>query len=69
MVELKNGETYNGVLVTCDKYMNITLRDVFLTSKDGEQFWNLAECYIRGNTIKFLRIPDEASQRRCLRLC
>ena len=28
--------------------------------QDGEQFWSLSECYIRGNTIKYLRIPDEA---------
>jgi small nuclear ribonucleoprotein (snRNP)-like protein len=32
-VELKNGETYNGVLVNCDSWMNVCLRDVTLTSK------------------------------------
>ncbi|GFR57782.1 U6 snRNA-associated Sm-like protein LSm4 [Elysia marginata] len=40
LVELKNGETYNGHL-------------------DGDRFWRMPECYIRGSTIKYLRIPDE----------
>ncbi|KAK9160925.1 hypothetical protein Syun_007266 [Stephania yunnanensis] len=53
LVELKNGETYNGHLVNCDTWMNIHLRE------DGDRFWRMPECYIRGNTIKYLRVPDE----------
>ncbi|RWW75154.1 hypothetical protein BHE74_00016848 [Ensete ventricosum] len=26
---------------------------------DGDRFWRMPECYIRGNTIKYLRVPDE----------
>ncbi|KAL9235771.1 hypothetical protein vseg_010507 [Gypsophila vaccaria] len=59
LVELKNGETYNGHLVNCDTWMNIHLREVICTSKDGDRFWRTPECYIRGNTIKYLRVPDE----------
>ncbi|KAL0273677.1 UNVERIFIED_CONTAM: hypothetical protein PYX00_006301 [Menopon gallinae] len=59
LVELKNGETYNGHLVSCDNWMNINLRDVICTSRDGDKFWKMPECYIRGTTIKYLRIPDE----------
>ncbi|XP_031494291.1 probable U6 snRNA-associated Sm-like protein LSm4 isoform X1 [Nymphaea colorata] len=59
LVELKNGETYNGHLVNCDSWMNIHLREVICTSKDGDRFWRMPECYIRGNTIKYLRVPDE----------
>lgn len=33
LVELKNGETYNGHLVSCDTWMNIHLREVICTSK------------------------------------
>ncbi|RWW40353.1 hypothetical protein BHE74_00054277 [Ensete ventricosum] len=33
LVELKNGETYNGHLVNCDTWMNIHLREVICTSK------------------------------------
>ncbi|KAJ8898594.1 hypothetical protein K2173_004207 [Erythroxylum novogranatense] len=59
LLELKNGETYNGHLVNCDTWMNIHLREVICTSKDGDSFWRMPECYIRGNTIKYLRVPDE----------
>jgi len=40
LVELKNGDTYNGRLVSCDTWMNITLRDVICTSRvrrEGEE--------------------------------
>ncbi|KAJ6497525.1 hypothetical protein C8R45DRAFT_129801 [Mycena sanguinolenta] len=59
LVELKNGETFNGHLVNCDNFMNITLREVYQTNTDGDRFWKLKECYIRGSTIKYLRVPDE----------
>jgi len=59
LVELKNGETYNGHLVSCDNWMNISLREVICTSRDGDRFWRLPEVIIRGNNIKYLRIPEE----------
>ena len=43
--------------------MNINLRDVVCTSKDGDKFWKLNECYIRGSSIKYLRLPEEAVDR------
>jgi small nuclear ribonucleoprotein (snRNP)-like protein len=33
LIELKNGDTYNGRLVSCNIFMNIYLRDVICTSK------------------------------------
>ena len=33
LVELKNGETYNGHLVSCDNWININLREVICTSR------------------------------------
>ena len=50
-MELKNGETFNGHLVNCDNFMNITLREVYQTNSDGDRFWKLKECYIRGSTV------------------
>jgi hypothetical protein len=38
--------------------MNLNLREVVRTSRDGESFWSIQEMYIRGNTIKYLRVPD-----------
>ncbi|WPG97547.1 Hypothetical protein R9X50_00032400 [Acrodontium crateriforme] len=59
LVELKNGETLNGHLVNCDTYMNLTLKEVVQTSPDGDKFFRLPEAYVRGNNIKYLRVPDE----------
>merc|ERR1719436_2367696 len=35
------------------------MRDIVCTSRDGERFWKIPECYVRGNSIKYLRLPDE----------
>lgn len=59
LVELKNGETYNGHLVSCDTWMNVHLKEVICTAKDGDRFWRMATCYVRGNTIKYICVPDE----------
>ena len=32
---------------------------VVALTQDGDKFWRMPECYIRGSTIKYLRIPDE----------
>ncbi|KAJ3237428.1 RNA processing protein [Chytriomyces hyalinus] len=39
--------------------MNLNLHEVICTAADGEKFWRLPEVYIRGATIKYLRLPDE----------
>ena len=36
-----------------------SLRGVICTSRDGDRFWRLPEVIIRGNNIKYLRIPEE----------
>ena len=51
LVELKSGETLNGLLVNCDTWMNLTLREVVQTSSDGDKFWRLPEIYVRGSTV------------------
>nr|CAD7571123.1 unnamed protein product [Timema californicum] len=33
--------------------------ELYEISQDGDKFWRMPECYIRGSTIKYLRIPDE----------
>ncbi|KAL2360784.1 RNA processing protein [Blastomyces dermatitidis] len=59
LVELKNGETLNGHLVNCDNWMNLILREVVQTSPEGDRFFRLPEMYVRGNNIKYLRVPEE----------
>jgi U6 snRNA-associated Sm-like protein LSm4 len=51
LVELKNGVTFNGHLVDCDTFMNVTLREVYQTSADGERFWKMKEMFIKGNVV------------------
>lgn len=29
------------------------------SEQDGDRFWRMPEAHVRGNTIKYLRVPDE----------
>lgn len=51
LVELKDGETLNGHLVSCDTWMNLILKSVVQTSADGERFFKLPQVYVRGNNV------------------
>lgn len=67
LVEVKSGETYNGLLDRSDYFMNLHLTDVVCTSADGRSFQRMADCYLRGNSLKYLRFPKttyEAAVRR-----
>jgi U6 snRNA-associated Sm-like protein LSm4 len=41
--------------------MNIHIKDVVCTSKEGDRFWRMPEAFIRGLTIKYIRVPDEVA--------
>lgn len=58
-MELKSGEIVRGHLTNCDSWMNLTLSDVVQISVDKNRFVKLPECYVRGNYIKYLRLPEE----------
>ena len=58
LVELKSGETLNGLLINCDTWMNLTLKEVVQTSTDGDKFWRLAEIYVRGSTVRHAPIQQ-----------
>lgn len=50
--------------VTCTSKVRRTTVDLLLRllmrcRQDGTRFWRIAECYVRGNNIKFLKMPDE----------
>lgn len=55
-VEVKSGDTFNGILEFIDKFMNIKLLTVIQTSKDGETFHSFKEMMIKGNSIKYFRL-------------
>ncbi|MES1912493.1 MAG: hypothetical protein MHM6MM_004760 [Cercozoa sp. M6MM] len=60
LIELKNGESYNGKLESIDKWMNMKLVDVLFVSRSGEKFLQVPECFVRGNTVKYVRVSEEA---------
>ena len=53
LVELKNGETLNGHLVSCDTWMNLTMKEVVQTSPEADKFMRLPEVYVKGNNVSF----------------
>ena len=64
LVELKNGETLNGHLISCDTWMNLTLKEVVQTSPEGDKFFRLPEVYVRGNNVwrlsQIIGCPDRS---------
>ena len=41
--------------------MNLALKDVICTSKDGQKFHKMQEAFIRGGTVKYIRVPDQVA--------
>merc|ERR1712146_400450 len=58
MVELKNGETYSGMLVKIDNFMNMHLRDVYQIDATATKFLKIPDCYIRGSSVKYIRVQE-----------
>jgi len=56
-VELKNGETYRGILTDAEDTMNCQLKEVTMTAKEG-RVQRLEHVFLRGGNIKFIVLPD-----------
>lgn len=63
LIELRNGDTYNGTLESIDNFMNLYLHNVIHTSRDADKFVELKQVYLRGNQIKYLRVPNEIMEK------
>ncbi|MES1921227.1 RNA processing protein [Bonamia ostreae] len=63
MIELKNGNTYNGRLTKIDHFMNVVLGTAICTFKGGSEFLQLKECYIRGNSIRSIQIESSLLEK------
>lgn len=63
LVEVKTGETFNGILDKVDSWMNIKLTQVIRTSPNGDRFWRIDECYIKGSTIKYVRVGEDVLEK------
>lgn len=68
LVELKNGETYNGHMVQCDSWMNVRLREVICTSKVGGGLLNEIRDASKDSWRPYGRIaPDVSMKEPCCR--
>lgn len=53
MVELKNGISIKGHLISVDQYLNIKLNDISVDNTSGfPQLASLKNVFIRGSTIR-----------------
>lgn len=56
-VEMKNGDTFRGLLEASEDSFNVVLSHVVHTRADGQQF-DLENIYIRGDQLQFMILPD-----------
>ena len=56
-VELKTGQIYRGRLLAVEDSMNIQLRDVTVTERDGK-YVQMEQCFIRGSSVRMVSVPD-----------
>lgn len=59
MVELKRGETINGVLDNCDSWMNLMLKDAVISDAHAEKFNKVKEIYVKGIHIKYITMAND----------
>ncbi|KAI8910658.1 hypothetical protein PhCBS80983_g03634 [Powellomyces hirtus] len=56
-LELKSGAIYRGKLLDAEDNMNVQLKDILVTQRDGRQS-QLEQVYVRGSQIRFFIVPD-----------
>ncbi|VVT56740.1 uncharacterized protein SAPINGB_P005242 [Magnusiomyces paraingens] len=56
-LELTSGETYRGKLLEAEDNMNVQLRDVTVTARDG-RVSHLEQVYVRGSHVRMFIVPD-----------
>ncbi|KAJ3198719.1 small nuclear ribonucleoprotein Sm D3, partial [Clydaea vesicula] len=56
-LELKSGYSYRGKLLDAEDNMNVQLKDITVTSRDGKVS-QLDQVYIRGSQVRFFVVPD-----------
>ncbi|ODQ67065.1 Sm-like ribonucleo protein [Nadsonia fulvescens var. elongata DSM 6958] len=56
-IELTSGYTYRGKLIEAEDNMNVQLKDVTFTSRDGRVSHH-EQVYIRGSHVRLFIVPD-----------
>lgn len=63
-LEITSGQTYRGKLIEAEDNMNVQLKDITVTARDG-RVSHLEQVYIRGSHVRFFIVPD---MLRCVHL-
>ncbi|EPS44554.1 hypothetical protein H072_1471 [Dactylellina haptotyla CBS 200.50] len=56
-LELTSGQVYRGKLLEAEDNMNVQLKDITVTARDG-RVSHLDQVYIRGSHVRFFIVPD-----------
>ncbi|KAF2667121.1 Sm-like ribonucleoprotein [Microthyrium microscopicum] len=56
-LELSSGQVYRGKLLEAEDNMNVQLKDITVTARDG-RVSHLDQVYIRGSHVRFFIVPD-----------
>ncbi|KAJ1344174.1 hypothetical protein BSLG_001314 [Batrachochytrium salamandrivorans] len=56
-IELKTGAVYRGKLLNAEDNMNVQLRDITHTARNG-RVSQLDQVFVRGSQIRFVIVPD-----------
>ncbi|EAW10474.1 putative small nuclear ribonucleoprotein SmD3 [Aspergillus clavatus NRRL 1] len=56
-LEITSGVVYRGKLLEAEDNMNVQLKDITVTARDG-RVSHLDQVYIRGSHVKFFIVPD-----------
>ncbi|KAJ1958403.1 small nuclear ribonucleoprotein Sm D3 [Dipsacomyces acuminosporus] len=56
-LELKTGQLYRGQLTETEDNMNVQMKDITVTERDGRTS-HLKHVYVRGSNVRFFIVPD-----------
>ncbi|XTI87626.1 Small nuclear ribonucleoprotein Sm D3 [Cenococcum geophilum] len=56
-LEITSGQVYRGKLLEAEDNMNVQLKDITVTARDG-RVSHLDQVYIRGSHVRFFIVPD-----------
>lgn len=56
-LEMKDGTTYRGKLLEAEDNMNVQMREITVTCRDGK-ISQLEQVFVRGSQVRFFIVPD-----------
>ncbi|KAJ3116030.1 small nuclear ribonucleoprotein Sm D3 [Phlyctochytrium bullatum] len=56
-LEMKSGVIYRGKLIEAEDNMNVQLKEIAVTARDG-RVTHLEQVYVRGSQVRYFIVPD-----------